>query len=171
MNTALNISARAIAVCFFAATTLTACGPSYDETAAADSAGRQTRADSARGMSGMPGMSGQEGMGGMMGTGMMDSMQTHMREMNAMSAERMKEMLPMHRQMATNMLTRMSSDMRAMNMSADAAWTTTADSVRQDLARMPEMGAAELKAVMPSHRGRMTRLMQMHRDMVRKMKS
>ena len=146
--------------------------PVSDSAAASASAGSlegATRKDSASGMSGMPGMAGMAG--GMMGAGMMDSMQTHMRVMDTVSPDRLKAMLPMHRQMTANMLTRMSADMRGMNMPADAAWSATADSLRQDLAHMPDMSAAELKNMMPAHHARMTRLMQMHRDMMAKMKS
>jgi hypothetical protein len=115
-------------------------------------------------------MGSMSGMAGQMG-GMMDSMHTRMRMIDTMSADHMKAMLPMHRQMVANMLSRMSQDMRSMNMPADQAWTATADSVRQDLTRMPEISARELKAMMPAHHARMTRLMQMHRDMMRRMKS
>jgi hypothetical protein len=128
-----------------------------------------TRKDSVGGMAGMQGMAGMAG--GMMGTGMMDSMQTHMRMMDTVSADHMKTMLPMHRQMVANMLSRMSTEMRSMSMPADPAWSATADSLRQDLAHMPEMSAAELKATMPAHHARMTRLMQMHRDMMARTKS
>ena len=57
-----------------------------------------------------------------------------------------------------------------MNMPADAAWTATIDSVRQDLIHIPEMTALDLKAMMPAHHARITRLLQMHRDMMGKMK-
>ena len=156
--------------------TLTACtsndarrsSPASDTAAASASAGSlegATRKDSAGGMAGMQGMAG-----GMIDVGMMDSMQTHMRMMDTVRADRLKAMLPMHRQMTANMLSKMSADMRSMNMPADAAWSATADSLRQDLAHMPDMSAAELKAMMPAHNVRMTRLMQMHRDMASKMK-
>jgi len=97
-------------------------------------------------------MSGS-GMDGMMGAAMMDSMQTRMGMMDTMSAERMKETLPMHRQMAASMLSQMSSEMRSMNMTADSRWSPVVDSIRQDLVRMPEMGTQELRAMMPAHHG------------------
>lgn len=114
---------------------------------------------------------GTGGMSGMMSTAAMDSMHAHMRLIDTSSAERTKEMLPMHRQMMANMLSQMNAEMRSMNMAADAAWTATADSVRQDLVRMPDMSAAELKAMIPAHQARMMGLMQMHRAMMGKMKS
>ncbi|MDQ3699240.1 MAG: hypothetical protein M3373_14645 [Gemmatimonadota bacterium] len=156
MNPFLNTAARTIAVFLIAAATVTGCQPNKDQPASADSAS---------------GMAGMGGMGGMMGTGMMDSMPMHMKMMDTMRADRMQEMLPMHRQMAANMLSQMNSEMRSMNMAADAKWSATVDSIRQDLIRMPDMGAQELKAMMPAHHARMTRLMQMHRDMMERMKS
>lgn len=130
-----------------------------------------TRADSARTASGMQGMNGMQGMkggqmAGTMGAGMMDSMQTHLRMMEGTSAGQMKAMLPAHRQMVANMLSRMNGDMRKMNMKPDAKWTALMDSVRQDLVRMPEMSAAEMRTSMPAHSARMMRLMQMHRSMM-----
>ena len=79
-------------------------------------------------------------------------------------------MLPMHQQMAENMITQMSSEMRGMSMTADERWTALVDSARQDLTRMPAMNAQGLKAFMPEHQGRVTRLMQAHRDMMKGMK-
>ena len=102
----------------------------------------------------------------MMGSGMMDSMQTHMRMMDTMSADRMKATLPQHRQMVANMLAQLNGEMRKMNMPPDARWTALADSVRQDHVRMPEMSAGELRSFMPAHGGRVMRLMGMHRTMM-----
>ena len=123
-----------------------------------------TRKDTSA-MASMPGMSGGQ-MGNMMGAAMMDSMQTHLTMMDSMSTDRMKAMLPMHRQMVANMLSRMNSEMRQMNMSPDAAWTATIDSVRQDLTNMPEMSGSQLKAMMPDHHARVMRLLQAHRAMM-----
>jgi len=80
----------------------------------------------------------------------------------------MQSMIPTHRQMVANMLSTMNDEMRRMNMPANAQWTATVDSLRQDLIRMPEMSAAELVTIMPAHRARMMRLMQMHRTMTGK---
>lgn len=131
-----------------------------------------TRADSARDSAGMRGMQGMKGgmkggqmAGGMMG-GMMDSMPAHMRMMQGVSADQMKAMLPAHRQMVANMLSQLDGEMRKMNMRPDAKWTALADSIRQDLVRMPEMGASEMHAFMPAHGARVMRLMAMHRQMM-----
>lgn len=118
------------------------------------------------GMNGMPGMGGMSGMGGGMMAQMMPRMMTHMRMMQGASADSMAAMMPMHRQMVANMLAQMNGEMRGMQMPADARWTATADSLRQDLVRMPELSAPELKAMMPAHLERVKRLMDMHRGMM-----
>ena len=111
-------------------------------------------------------MSGMQGMGGMQGGGVMQEMQAHMRAMQGVGGDSLKAMLPMHRQMAGNMLAQMNREMGGMNMAADAGWTATVDSLRQDLVRMPEMGAAELQSFMPAHQARLERLMQTHQAMM-----
>ena len=115
------------------------------------------------------GMTGMQGMQGMMSSATMDSMHAEMQKMEGMTADQMAAMLPTHRQMAANTLSKMTADMRSMNMPADAAWTATTDSVRQDLTRLPELSKEQLKQAMPAHHARMMRLMQMHRDMMTKM--
>jgi len=149
------------------------------ETNGTDSAATMTSAagGDSGGMKGMPmssmsgveatdSMGGMGGMAGMSGTaGMMGDMNKRMQGMMQMSGDQMKSMLPAHRQMAANMLAAMNGEMRAMNMTSDAAWTALGDSIRQDLTRLPEMGGAELKAYMPAHHARLMRLMQTHQAM------
>ncbi len=148
---------------------LAACGPSGEQRArdtAAAAGADTTAAGGMQGMQGMGGMHDMPGMGGQMGGRMMEDMQSHMQMMMGASADSMKAMLSMHRQMVANMISQMNREMRQMNMTGDASWTTTLDSLRQDLVRMPEMSAAELKSFMPSHRARVMRLMEMHRKMM-----
>jgi hypothetical protein len=118
---------------------------------------------------GMPGTQGGQ-MAGMMSAGTMDSMKTRIRMMEGMSPAQMKAMLPAHRQMVANMLSQFNGDMRKMNMQPDAEWTALTDSVRQDLVRMPDVSASELRSLMPAHGARVMRLMQMHRSMMGGMK-
>ena len=151
-------------VASLAAVIVAAC-TSKQPPASQDSTAAKATADTAK-----PGaMAGMAGMQGMMSPAMADSMQAEMKKMAAMSPDQMAAMLPMHRQMVGNMLSQMSSDMRAMNMPADAAWTALTDSVRQDLIRMPDMSKTELKQTVTAHHARVTRLMQMHKDMMAKM--
>lgn len=149
MKTACMVAAFALVV---------ACGRTAD------------RPDTTAAASDTGGMAGMTGMGSMMSGAMMDSMAAHMRGMDTVSAASLQAMLPMHRQMAANMVAQMNSEMRSMNMPANASWTAIMDSVRQDLVRMPEMNAQQLKAFIPAHHGRITRLMQGHRDMMKGMK-
>lgn len=144
-----------------------------DRPAAGAEDGARTDMDSAGGMGGMtetdsgmamPGMNGQ--MGGMMSGGMMDDMQQHMQRMMGAGADSMQSMMPMHRQMTANMLLMMNREMQEMNMTADTGWSATMDSVRRDLVRMPEMGSWELRELMPTHRDRVMRLMEMHQSMM-----
>ena len=114
-------------------------------------------------------MPGMQGMSGTQGGGMVEEMQAHMRSMQGAAGDSLKAMLPMHRQMAANMIAQMNREMRDMNMAADAGWTATVDSLRQDLVRMPEMGGAELQSFVPAHQARLERLMEMHSEMMRRM--
>jgi hypothetical protein len=111
-------------------------------------------------------MDGMPGMAGMQDDGMMRQMQARMATMMATNPDSMMAMMPMHRQMAANMLAQMNREMREMDMAEDEAWTATVDSLRQDLTRMPEMSPDEMAAIMPGHRARMNRLMEMHRSMM-----
>ena len=115
-------------------------------------------------------MPGMQGMSGTQGGGMMEEMQAHMRSMQGAGGDSLRAMLPVHRQMAANMIAQMNREMRDMNMAADGGWTATVDSLRQDLIRMPEMGAPELQSFMAAHRARLARLMQMHGAMMGGMK-
>ena len=65
------------------------------------------------------------------------------------------------------MLAAMSQDMKAMNMTADAAWRALEDSVRADLQRIPQLSGEELVLLMRAHAGRMRRLLQMHEAMMK----
>lgn len=168
-----SIALAVVAVALGACTTKEA---GVDTTGAAMRAGSGDSA-TAGSMSGMPmqGMGGMKGMAGgdssaMGGMTMMADMQKEMNAMMKASPEQMKTMLPMHRQMAANMLSQMNTQMRTMNMPADVAWTATVDSVRQDLVRLPEQSARQLKDAVPAHHARMMRLMQMHDAMMKGMK-
>lgn len=115
-------------------------------------------------------MAGMGGVGGMASGAMMDSMSAHMRGMDTASAASLQGMVAMHRQMAANMVAQMNTEMRSMNMPASPGWTALMDSVRQDLVRLPDVSGQQLKTLTTAHYGRLTRLMQQHRDMMKNMK-
>jgi Cu(I)/Ag(I) efflux system membrane protein CusA/SilA len=137
---------------------LAACGA--PERAGEDSAAAGDTAGMSAGHGGMQPMQGMDGMGGM------QAMQDHLQAMHAAGPDSLRAMLPEHRQMTANMIARFNREMQGMNMASDAAWTATVDSLRDDLVRMPEMSGAELKAFIPAHGARVSRLMEMHRAMM-----
>lgn len=153
---------RAAAVAGILTVGLAACGGGDRSGNAGDTVGSTTASAGASAGA----HAGMQGMGGPM----MEQMQAHMRMMETSNGDSLKAMMPGHRQMMGNMLSEMSRQMRQMNMTADARWTALSDSVRQDLVRMPNLGAAELRTFMPEHRGRAMRLMEMHRSMMGGMK-
>ena len=109
---------------------------------------------------------GMQGISGMKSKGMMEELRTHMQAMHSAGGDSLRAMLPTHRQMAANLLAEMNREMSRMKVVADPAWTAMVDSVRQDLVRPPEMGAAELQSAMPAHEARLNRLMGMHQAMI-----
>jgi hypothetical protein len=138
---------------------LGACGAdTAEETADAPAA-----QDTATG--GMAGMEGMPGMGGMSAMQLGSDMTAHMEHMQAMGSDSLVQMMPQHRQLLGNMMGQMNREMEGMNM-ADPRWTALTDSLRDDLARMPQMSADEMRAFMPEHHGRVTRLMEMHGGMM-----
>lgn len=125
---------------------------------------------------------GQQGMGGMMtdsmpmgggdhmgmgGAGMMPMMGAHMDSMTRMSAGQMSGMMAAHEGMMSQMMDRMGSDMRSMQMSGDAKWNTLVDSVKADLAELPGLQGQQLSARMKAHTDRVRRLMAMHQGMMK----
>jgi hypothetical protein len=93
---------------------------------------------------------------------LMDSMHSAMHRMESMDSAQIAALLPMHRQMVGAMLSEMGADTGQMSATAAAAWTATADSVRRDLAGLPQMASSELKRTIPAHEARVMRLMKMH---------
>lgn len=154
------------------AAVVAACGrENRARPASSDTTTRSSTATPASGMGGMAGMPG--GMHGVMQGGsmiMMDSMAVQMTRMEHMTPAQMQATMPMHRQMTANMMVQMTNEMRSMNMGTSPEWDATIDSIRQDLVRMPDMSARELKDFMPAHQERVQRLMDMHRTMMSGMK-
>lgn len=72
-----------------------------------------------------------------------------------------------HRARMEPMLSAMDQDMRAMNMTADAAWQALADSVRADLGAIPGLMGEQLVLRMRAHAGRMRRLLERHEGMMK----
>jgi hypothetical protein len=109
---------------------------------------------------------GGNGMG-MGGPNMMPMMRAHMDSMMRMAPGQMSAMMVTHEQMMSQMLDRMSSDMRSMKMSGDARWNGLLDSVKADLAELPGLQGEELSARMKAHVDRVQRLLAMHEGMMK----
>ena len=139
---------------------LSACGSGDD---GGDGAEPRARAEGLAegdqtGAAGMPGLEATQG-------DLVDEMEAGMQMMASMRADSMMSMLPTHARLLADMIARMSQDMAATHAPGDAAWTATVDSLRNDLLRMSAMGDEALKAFMPTHQERVTRLIRMHRSM------
>ncbi|MEO5816359.1 MAG: hypothetical protein ABIT20_13875 [Gemmatimonadaceae bacterium] len=155
------------------AVALSACTPTAERTSAGDSAATAkagslegpTRGD---GRAMMGGTGGMASMAGMTGAGASDSMETRLRTMDMMSAAQIEAAFPAHSQAAGGMLSRMSADVQGMKMSPNMNWGAATDSIRRDLAHMAGLTGAQMNAAMPAYHARMTRLMDMHRQMMAK---
>lgn len=149
---------------------LAGCGGRGDRTERSrDTGGMMGQMDSGgRGMEGMD--SGGMGMGdmNMQGMQMMPNMRAHMDSMMRMSPQQMQSMMAMHEGMMSQMMDRMGGDMRNMKMSGTPEWAGLTDSVKQDLAELPNLKGQALSARVRTHADRVKRLLAMHEKMVRK---
>jgi hypothetical protein len=155
------------------AAALSACTPAGGKTSA-DSSVASARAGSLEGpMQGdgsamMGAAGGMVSMGAMTGAGVPDSMETRLRTMDTMSAAQIAAAFPAHSRAAGAMLSRMSADVHGMPMSPNMSWGATSDSIRRDLSHMAGLTGAQMNAAMPAYHARMTRLMDMHGQMMAK---
>lgn len=106
------------------------------------------------------------GMRTMESRGMMREMRAHVQSMAGSSADSLRRLMPTHRHMTANMLQQMDSEMRGMQMAQDTSWTALADSVRQDLTRLPDVSSGELPGFVDRHWGRVERLIARHETMM-----
>ncbi|HEV2086579.1 MAG TPA: hypothetical protein VGR09_16010 [Gemmatimonadales bacterium] len=144
------------------------CGGRSDRTEATrDTGGMMGRMDS--GGMGMAHMdSGGMEMGNMQGMTMMSGMRAHMDSMMRMSPQQMQAMMARHQQMMSSMMDGMGADMRNMKMSGTPEWSALTDSVKQDLADLPNLKGQQLSARMRAHNDRVKRLIAMHEKMMAK---
>jgi hypothetical protein len=98
----------------------------------------------------------------------MPQMRAHMDSMMRMSPEQMQAMMAMHERMMSQMMDGMGADMRGMNMSASPEWSALTDSVKEDLAELPNLKGQERSARMRTHADRVKRLLAMHEQMMGK---
>jgi hypothetical protein len=149
---------------------LAGCGRGGDRAdTTRDTGGMMGRMDSG-GMGMGPMDSGGMKMGGMpmQGMQMMSNMRAHMDSMMRMSPQQMQAMMAKHEQMMSGMMDGMGADMRGMKMSGTPEWSALTDSVKQDLADLPNLKGQQLSARVRAHAARVKRLMAMHQKMMGK---
>jgi hypothetical protein len=124
----------------------------------ADTAGMMGHTDSGE-MAGMP----------MQGMQMMSGMQAHMDSMTRLSPQQMQTRMAGHQEMMSQMMDQMGADMRGMNMSGSPEWAALTDSVKQDLAELPNLKGRPLSTRMQAHADRVGRLITSHEQMMKSM--
>jgi hypothetical protein len=124
-----------------------------------DTAGAAAQTDSG-GMR-MDGMS-------MQGVSMMPQMRAHMDSMMRASPQQMQAMMAEHEAAMSRMLDGMGADIRGMNMTASPEWNALTDSVKEDLAELPNLKGQALSSRVRAHGERVERLLKMHEKMMGK---
>jgi hypothetical protein len=104
----------------------------------------------------------------MQGMQMTSGMRAHMDSIMRMSPQQMQAMMAMHQAMMSQMMDQMGADMRGMRMSGTAAWNALTDSVKRDLAELPDLKGQALASRMRVHADRVKRLIAMHEEMMGK---
>jgi hypothetical protein len=104
----------------------------------------------------------------MPGMQMMSGMRAHMDSTMRMSPQQMQAMMAMHQGMMSQMMDGMGADMRGMRMSGTPEWTALTDSVKQDLAELPNLKGQALSTRMRAHADRVRRLIELHEKMMGK---
>jgi hypothetical protein len=78
-------------------------------------------------------------------------------------------MMPGHERRMSQMMDQMGSEMRQMKMAETPEWSALSDSVRQDLADLPNLKGQALSTRMQAHADRVRRLMEAHAQMMKAM--
>lgn len=87
-----------------------------------------------------------------------DSVTADLDSMSAADGDAQRHMLSAHEELVSEFLTRNDAKMRAMHVKIDPDWLAIIDSVRDDLARMPNMSSKQLHAFFPEHARRVMRI-------------
>jgi len=109
-------------------------------------------------------------MSGMGKSGMMPMMQDHTDSMMRMNPEQMSGMMASHERMMSQMMDQMGSEMRQMKMSETPEWSALTDSVKHDLADLPNLKGQVLSSRMRAHADRVRRLITSHEQMMKGMR-
>jgi hypothetical protein len=129
---------------------------------------KDTPADSPTGMEMDTGGMGR--MSGMGNSGIMPMMQAHTDSMMRMNPEQMSGMMASHERMMSQMMDQMGGEMRQMKMAETPEWSALTDSVKQDLADLPNLKGKALSARMQAHADRVRRLISAHEQMMKGMR-
>jgi len=96
-------------------------------------------------------------------------MQAHTDSMMRMNPEQMSRMMATHERMMSQMMDQMGSEMREMKMSQTPEWSALTDSVKQDLADLPNLKGQALSSRVRAHAARVRRLITSHEQMMKGM--
>jgi hypothetical protein len=89
-------------------------------------------------------------------------MRSSLNTMENSEGDDLKGMIAKHRQSTEALLSTMETEMRSTGVTLSAEWQATSASVRQEVAGMTQMSAAQLQAVMPTHASNVRRLIELH---------
>ena len=78
--------------------------------------------------------------------------------LSAASADEQKQLLGAHISAVNGMLSRFEDNVRAMHVTMDPDWVAVIDSVKNDVARMPDMPTEQLHDFLPEHNRRVMRI-------------
>jgi hypothetical protein len=92
-----------------------------------------------------------------------------MDSMMRMNPDQMSGMMAKHERMMSQMMDQMGGEMRQMKMAETPEWSALTDSVKQDLADLPNLKGQSLSARMRLHADRVQRLMKAHEQMMKGM--
>lgn len=99
----------------------------------------------------------------------MPMMRAHLDSMAALDPQFAAGMMAAHEAIASQLLDAMGADMAAMGMQPDPAWTALTDSIKRDLAALPNRSGRALGPALRAHIERLRRLMTVHETMMRSM--
>lgn len=83
---------------------------------------------------------------------------TDVNKISVASAAEQKRMLPAHLSAVSGMLSRFESKLRSMHVKVEPDWVAVIDSVKADVAKMPDMSTEQLHAFLPEHNQRVMRI-------------
>ena len=93
-------------------------------------------------------------------------MNSQLQTMQSLSADSLRAVMPMYREVTDGMLAQMTKEIMDMKVLQDGQWSALMDSVHQDLNTMRCMGGASLERAMAGHAARVARLVALYQSMM-----